>query len=534
MGKTDLNLSNLNLNSYLKIEQPIKNESSYAPVHKNDNINKLDQFRCELELSLPFQGRVRVDVKHSVMTVLADEAYDEFYSLLNEKEMKLPKMLTKITLTNPSAIAESLIKVFEKRTSAGTFLKEIVGELIKNTSDSKVIFRSNTLAAKAFEYFLKLTCLPHLHKMLKPIITDMYKGKKCCEMETSRVDEKSLKKNRANLIDLCEQVVNGVCESKHYLPMKLRSIFEVMKQHLKNQFPNDENIVYLGVSSFLFLRFICPAILSPALFGLSNEHPRAKVARDLTLLAKTIQVLANLTTFTAKDSSMCDLNDFITSKQKVLKAFLDEITGRPSDTIDEIPSTHHTRINFGKEMSFLVQNLEENLGALEEAFPNDEMVGRLKAVLEKLNLSISENEGKPESKTESKTETKGESKGTNTESPRNTQINRSKSAGPPKFVITSRASPVSYEMLSNLDVPDTIPDTEKCEVSVTVLQETLVSLKKRYAKLQAKFEQLSESHKTNETVLQNLAKEISILAAEIADTENPGPPPSGRTQNNDT
>ena len=47
-----------------------------------------------------------------------------------------------------------------------------------------------------------------------------------------------------------------------------------------------QNVKYIAVSGFLFLRFFTPAILGPKLFALSEQHPDKVTSRTLTLIAK--------------------------------------------------------------------------------------------------------------------------------------------------------------------------------------------------------------------------------------------------------
>lgn len=52
----------------------------------------------------------------------------------------------------------------------------------------------------------------------------------------------------------------------------LREIFQNLKQTVAAKFGSSSNARYSAVSSFLFLRHICPAILNPKLFGLAQGN----------------------------------------------------------------------------------------------------------------------------------------------------------------------------------------------------------------------------------------------------------------------
>jgi hypothetical protein len=73
---------------------------------------------------------------------------------------------------------------------------------------------------------------------------------------------------------------------------ELKEIFASLREQCGQHDPNGD----LGrqlITSCIFLRFLCPAILSPSLFGLTQTLPQQRSMRNLTLIAKTIQGLAN-------------------------------------------------------------------------------------------------------------------------------------------------------------------------------------------------------------------------------------------------
>lgn len=57
-----------------------------------------------------------------------------------------------------------------------------------------------------------------------------------------------------------------------------------------------------------------------------SEYPNERAARNLTLVAKTLQTLANFTRFQGKEAFMEFLNDFLEQEAPNMKAFLRAIS----------------------------------------------------------------------------------------------------------------------------------------------------------------------------------------------------------------
>jgi hypothetical protein len=57
-----------------------------------------------------------------------------------------------------------------------------------------------------------------------------------------------------------------------------------------------------------------------------TEYPNEKAARNLTLVAKTLQTLANFTRFQGKENFMEFMNDFLEREAPSMKKFLQHIS----------------------------------------------------------------------------------------------------------------------------------------------------------------------------------------------------------------
>ena len=97
-----------------------------------------------------------------------------------------------------------------------------------------------------------------------------------------------------------------------------------------DQVEDHKNTRYTCISAFIFLRFFVPAVLNPRLFSLVSNTPDPKFQRTLTLVAKSLQGLANFSSFGQKEPWMQPMNAFVSDCSEGLVDFL-EYVSTPAD-----------------------------------------------------------------------------------------------------------------------------------------------------------------------------------------------------------
>lgn len=91
-----------------------------------------------------------------------------------------------------------------------------------------------------------------------------------CEVDPSRVHRSDdLERNWRTLVSLTTSVWKSIAGSASRCPAELRLIFRHIRACAEDRYGDFlRTVTYSSVSGFLFLRFFCPAILNPKLFGL--------------------------------------------------------------------------------------------------------------------------------------------------------------------------------------------------------------------------------------------------------------------------
>jgi len=180
------------------------------------------------------------------------------------------------------------------------------------------------------------------------------------EVDPNKMDEGSdASVNILQLMLISQKLFAAIARSVNSIPPQLRMIYGHIRKEVERKFPDH---VYKSVAGFLFLRFICPSILAPHVYGLLNEPPNQDCQRYLILLSKTLQNLALGTLPGRKEEYMEKMNEFITSNQDLLHKFIDEVT-QPVD-ISDVEPTELPRGLESNSLAYLHHHMITNLPAL--------------------------------------------------------------------------------------------------------------------------------------------------------------------------
>lgn len=295
-------------------------------------------------------GSLRLQLRLRDETVLPSSHYQPLTELLcRSVETHLngnwPDLIMLIdettTSENRQEVATNLVKLFLGQGLIKEFLDVLFKlELEKNT-EPNTLFRSNSLASKSMESFLKVAGMQYLHRLLGPIINRIFEEKKYVELDPNKVELKEagctglhrlqteadvIQQSSSLLQSYLSELMAAILQSSSYCPLLLCQAFQQLYQRVQARFPGPEfrKVKFIAVTSFLCLRFISPAIMSPKLFHLREKHADARTSRTLLLLAKAVQTIGNLDTLVccSKEPWMVPLQPAIQQGIAQLKDFI--------------------------------------------------------------------------------------------------------------------------------------------------------------------------------------------------------------------
>lgn len=138
------------------------------------------------------------------------------------------------------------------------------------TIEANLLFRGNSLLTKALEMHMRRLGREYLEETLGEKIRAVDEKDPDCEVDPGRLSRQNdLDRNWKNLLSLTNQFWEAIAQSASRCPAELRRIFRHVRACAEDRYGDFlRTVTYSSVSGFLFLRFFCPAILNPKLFGL--------------------------------------------------------------------------------------------------------------------------------------------------------------------------------------------------------------------------------------------------------------------------
>ncbi|VIO89307.1 Uncharacterized protein BM_BM7584 [Brugia malayi] len=341
---------------------------------------------------------VRIKARYQSVQILPMQAYTDLLTFIKQYYLSVCRVLEPaLSVKAKEDLATVLVRIMHKLHMAKHFLCDLIMSEVDVLDNEHLMFRGNSLATKAMEAYMKLVADDYLQNTLGEFVKAMQQFDKDCEVDPLKMANISviaLEKNRHQLVTNVKTAWSKILASAEIFPIELREIFVTLRRRLEKIGRLD--LADTLISSSIFLRFLCPAILSPSLFNLISEYPSGHAARNLTLIAKTLQTLANFTKFGGKEHYMDFMNEFVEHEWDNMHRYLMKISTLPANIQrNSGENDWNISVDIGKEVSLLYSYLDElwTPEIHEQAAKYGSQMAELRFILAKLRYIRMRNDG---------------------------------------------------------------------------------------------------------------------------------------------
>jgi len=254
------------------------------------------------------------------------ERYKKLIDMFTDRDLTLPLALCEVAPVGEiDDVAQVILNIFHSnRELTLSLIKTVVEKEIIKTESPANLFRRNSMATRLLTIFAKQQGNEYLKRTLQPymikLVTDSVD--KSYEIDPTKIEYGDKVTNLENLKNACQGFVDAITNSQN-IPLCFVELCTFIAKVVGEKFQVSP---LPAVGGFVFLRFFCPAIVSPD--GNLVSIPQSKeLRRGLVLCTKIIQNLANNVLFGVKENFMVELNEFLKSNISQVTSFLKRISG---------------------------------------------------------------------------------------------------------------------------------------------------------------------------------------------------------------
>jgi len=328
--------------------------------------------------------------------------------LLLEEDFVLTRAVCEtMKATDAEQVAKALTYIYAAHGQAVELLKYFVTKEVAASNKEGTLFRANSVSTKIFNCYARMIGIHYVWTIFALPVTELnvmalkaegnrgsddegeesthtttLLGPVVMEVDPSKMEEAADEQvNTLQLWLIAQKLFVALTRSHGIVPREVKQVLRHVKNEVEEKF--SEQAAHKAVGGFLFLRFLCPALMAPQVYGLLKDPPHSTTQRQLILVAKVMQNLANDTLPGKKEGYMERLNDFITSNQQPMRQFYatlisDADNGSTADldvpsvvTLNSLVHMHrHISTNLDKLMADLQQDHEDVAEQLREIMDN--------------------------------------------------------------------------------------------------------------------------------------------------------------------
>lgn len=284
--------------------------------------------------------------------------------------------------TEQEMLAKGLVFVAVYHKFAPEMIQTVIRAEVASCLEENTLFRSNSVASKMYKFYSRIVGIKYLYHCIARVIMELevlgQKSMTAAEKESADVEAgKGSGSNSVSLLQVTMEldtdidvVADGnmdtdtnllqlqlICQkilavltrkALKDIPSPLRSIFIEIDRSVSAKFPGSIDAVYKGLGGLYFLRFVCPAITAPHVYGLLERPPNGATQRQLVLIGKVIQSIANMSPPGRKEPYMEVMGNFIVQAIPRIRDFYDNL--RQASNVDSEATTYDREIVVPEEV----------------------------------------------------------------------------------------------------------------------------------------------------------------------------------------
>ena len=229
-----------------------------------------------------------------------------------------------------------VVKILDASAKLIPLMTVAITREVTTTQDNSTLFRGNSASTKLMTACTRILGEEYQDRTIKDLIIRLLQEDPMLyEVDPVKVRSgESVEDNMARLIDLCQTFLDVIINGMALVPLPFRIMAKHLQHEVVKRFPESK---YTCVGGFIFLRFFCPTIMSPDVFGLVDAKVSKEQRRPLTLICKALQNLSNNIKFGKKEAYMEPMNDFIERNLQKTNDFFEEFVNINPDSVDWQP-----------------------------------------------------------------------------------------------------------------------------------------------------------------------------------------------------